>query len=267
MLGGDRLPVVSTLHGTDITLVGQEPGYLEVTRFALRQTDALTAVSRFLCNETRHVFGTELDLRCIHNFVDPEEFKPGCNRELRARFASCEEPLLLHISNFRPVKRVPEVVEIFRRVNERTPARLLLAGNGPEKAGVRELVRSHGLCERVVFLGNQESIVDLMSIADLFVLPSETESFGLAALEAMSSGVPVLASRVGGLPELVDSGHNSWLCSPGEPGEFSERALELLSDEEAYGRMSRRARETAVDRFSIERVIPQYMEVYEALVS
>jgi L-malate glycosyltransferase len=263
MLAERRLPVVSTLHGTDITLVGQEPGYLPVTQFTLHRIDAITAVSDFLCAETQRVFGADLEIRRIHNFVDTEEFRPGCQRELRRHYAADDEALLLHISNFRPVKRVPDVVAIFDRVQRERPARLLLAGIGPERTAVKEQVRQLGLEERVHFLGDQESIVDLMSMADLFLLPSATESFGLAALEAMSCGLPVLASRVGGLPELIESGVDGWLCPLGDVEAFAAAGIELLRDTRLYGHMGRAARATACERFSIARILPQYLECYQ----
>lgn len=263
MLGDRRLPLVATLHGTDITLVGQEPGYMPVTQFTLRHSDAITAVSDWLCEETRRVFGQELELTRIHNFVDTEEFRPCCQRDLRRHYAPDDEALLLHVSNFRPVKRVPDVIGIFERINRRRPSRLLLAGLGPERAAAKEQARELGLEDRVLFLGNQEMIVDLMSVADLFVLPSATESFGLAALEAMSCGVPVLASRVGGLPELIDSGINSWLCPLGDLEAFAEAGAALLLDRDLYDRTARAARDTALERFSIARILPQYLAVYE----
>ena len=266
MLPAGALPVVCTLHGTDITLVGQDPGYLPVTRFTLGHCQAATAVSDFLVEETRRVFGEGLRVRRVYNFVDTEEFKPQRNPELRRCFADPGERVLLHVSNFRPVKCVPHVVEIFARVAARLPARLILAGLGPERNAAKEQVQELGLGGRVHFIGNQESIADLLSVADLFLLPSQTESFGLAALEAMSCAVPVLASRVGGLPELVEDGRNSYLCEAGDVASFAARAAELLGDGELYCRVAGAARETAVERFAIERILPQYVEIYEEVL-
>ncbi|MDP2359473.1 MAG: N-acetyl-alpha-D-glucosaminyl L-malate synthase BshA [bacterium] len=261
------LPVVSTLHGTDITLVGQDPGYLPVTRFTLGNCQALTAVSDFLVEETRRVFGRELAVRRIHNFVDTAEFRPKRNEELRACYATPGERILLHVSNFRPVKRVPDVVSIFARLAAHHPLRLVLAGLGPERNAAKEQVAALGLAERVHFIGNQESMVDLMSMADLYLLPSQTESFGLSALEAMSCGVPVLASRVGGLPELVEDGVNSVLCPLGDVDAFVERGLELLEDPACYQRMAAAARATAEERFTIARILPQYLAVYDEVLA
>lgn len=261
------LPVVSTLHGTDITLVGQDPGYLPVTRFTLAHCQALTAVSDFLVNETRRVFGQELQVERIHNFVDTEEFQPRCNRELRACFANPGEHILLHVSNFRPVKRIPDVVAIFARIAAQCPARLVLAGLGPERNAAKEQVAVLGLQDRVHFIGNQESMVDLMSVADLYLLPSQTESFGLSALEAMSCGVPVLASRVGGLPELVEDGVNSHLCPLGDVEAFAECGLRLLKDRDHYHLLAEAARQTALERFAIHHILPQYVDIYERVLA
>ena len=267
MLPPGSLPLICTLHGTDITLVGQDPGYLPVTRFTLGHSQALTAVSDFLVAETHRVFGAELPVQRVYNFVDTEEFQPLRSLELRRGFADPGERVLLHVSNFRPVKRVPDVVEVFARLARRHPMRLILAGLGPERNAAKEQVQALGLAERVHFIGNQESIVDLLSVSDLFLLPSQTESFGLAALEAMSCGVPVLASRVGGLPELVEDGVNSFLCPTGDVAAFTEQAARLLEDDTLYRRVSAAARDTAVERFAIERILPQYLDLYERVLA
>lgn len=261
------LPVVSTLHGTDITLVGQDPGYLPVTRFTLERCQALTAVSDFLVDETRRVFGEGLAIQRIHNFVDTEEFQPRRNEALRSCFADPAERVLLHVSNFRPVKRVPDVLDIFARLAARHPVRLVLAGLGPDRNAAKEQAARLGLAERVHFIGNQESIVDLMSVADLYLLPSQTESFGLSALEAMSCGVPVLASRVGGLPELIEDGVSSYLCPLGDVEAFAARGDELLADPALYARVSAAARAAAVERFAIERILPDYLACYERVLA
>ena len=263
---GKSLPTVTTLHGTDITLVGQTQGYLPVTQFALRHAGALTAVSDFLAEETRQVFGSDLNIQRIYNFVDIKRFAPRQNQELRSRFAAADEALLLHVSNFRPVKQVHRVIEAFAHLHKRKPARLLLAGMGPERNQMKMLTQQLGVEDRVAFLGNQETVTDLMSIADLFLLPSTTESFGLAALEAMSCGVPVIASRVGGLPELIQEGENGYLCNPTDSQEFAEASLQLLADSELYHRISRAARRTAEERFTIPRILPQYLDLYKSML-
>ncbi len=263
---GKQLPTVTTLHGTDITLVGQTQGYLPVTQFALRHAGALTAVSNFLTDKTREVFGADLSICRIYNFVDVDRFAPRANPELRSRFAAPDAALLLHVSNFRPVKQVHRVIEAFAQIQAKHPARLLLAGMGPERNAMKMLAQELGVESRVEFLGNQETVTDLMSIADLFLLPSTTESFGLAALEAMSCGVPVVASRVGGLPELIQHGENGYLCDATDSSAFSLASLELLRDPDLYKRFSEAARATAVDRFTIPKILPEYLELYESLL-
>jgi N-acetyl-alpha-D-glucosaminyl L-malate synthase BshA len=266
MLEDDRLPLITTLHGTDITLVGQDPGYLPVTQFTLKQSDAITSVSDWLKEETLRVFGQDLNVTRIHNFVDTDEFKPLCLADLRSCYANPDEKLLLHVSNFRPVKRVQDVIQTFASVQQSLPARLILAGLGPERNAMKELARELGLESRVHFIGNNENIIDLMNVADVFLLPSESESFGLAALEAMSCGVPVIASRVGGLPELIDSGLNSYLCEKGDTRAMAQAAIELLSDARHYDTIARAARDSACDRFAIDKILPLYVKLYEASI-
>jgi L-malate glycosyltransferase len=267
MIAEKKLPVVSTLHGTDITLIAQEPGYRDVTRFALQHTKAVTAVSDFLVRETEKALGVDLQIHRIHNFVDTEEFKPRCNNTLRQRFCNTDEKLLLHVSNFRPVKRVADVVRIFHQVQKSNNVRLLMAGSGPDKPKIKEMVTELGLCDKVYFLGNGESIVDLLSISDLFLLPSETESFGLAALEAMSCGIPVLASNTGGLPELIDNGLNGMLFDIGNVDLASSLAIDLLRDTTVYDRIAINARKKAVDQFAVNMIIPEYLAVYEGALA
>lgn len=266
MLEEGRLPLMTTLHGTDITLVGQDPGYLPVTRFTLQHSDAITSVSDWLKAETLRVFDSGLDIRRIHNFVDTDLFRPLCQQGLRNGFANRGESVLLHVSNFRPVKRVQDVIQTFDRVQRALPARLILAGLGPERNAMKELVRQLDIEDKVHFIGNNESIVDLMNVADLFLLPSESESFGLAALEAMSCGIPAVASRVGGLPELIEDGVNSFLCPLGDVDSFAECCIRLLKDRDCYDRIARAARSTAVDRFSIGRILPEYVRLYESIL-
>jgi L-malate glycosyltransferase len=267
MLTEQKLPVVSTLHGTDITLVGQEPGYHPVTAFALRHADALTAVSESLAKDTRKIFGKDLKVECIHNFVDTDQFAPDERPALRAQFAQPDESLFLHLSNFRPVKRVQDVVAIFDRLAKGHPARLLLAGSGPERSAIKQKVHDLGLDHRVSFLADPASLPDLMKIADCFLLPSEQESFGLVALEAMSSGVPVIASDTGGLPELITTGVDGYLVPVGDIDSFTAHAIELTQDPEGRRAMGRVARHTALSRFAIQDIMPKYLQLYESLLA
>ncbi len=266
MLQDRDLPIVTTLHGTDITLVGQEPSYEEITCFALRASNALTAVSEDLARATRETFCQDLVIDTIYNFVDTEIYRPERDPGLRARFAGEDEFLLAHASNFRPVKRTLDVIRIFARVARECPARLVLMGLGPDRHACEELARELGLEERVHFLDNQGSIRDLLRVADLFLLPSETESFGLVALEAMACGVPVIASEVGGLRELIDSGRNSWLCPRGDTEAFAGRAVRLFKDSTHYREISEAARQTAIERFTPQTIVPQYEAVYRRVI-
>jgi len=266
MLTDRRLPVVTTLHGTDITLVGQQPAYEEITSFVLRASDGITAVSGDLAHQTRELFCRELRIDTIHNFVDTSVYKPGPSPELRSQFAPAGVPILVHASNFRPVKRVLDVVRIFDHVQHETDCRLVMMGLGPDRHAAEELVHSLGQQDRVHFLDHQESILDLLSVADLLLLPSETESFGLVALEAMACGVPVLASDVGGLRELIESGHSGYLCPRGNPEAFAVRALQLLQDRGLYAEIAGGARERAVTRFDTHVIVPQYEEHYRRVL-
>jgi len=264
MLADHRVRTVTTLHGTDITLVGQAPSFYEVTKFSIEQSDAVTAVSGWLEAETRRIFRTDRDIRVIHNFIDVDTFKPRALGERRARFASPGEAVLLHISNFRPVKNLRALVEVFRRVNERHPSRLLLVGDGPERLSVLEMVRALGLQDRVQFLGNQEYVEDLLPIADVFLLPSLHESFGLTVLEAMAVGVPVVATNVGGTAEVVAEGETGYLRSPHDVDGMVEAVEMIVSDPDRAASMGEAGRRRAREFFHVDRIVPQYLEVYES---
>lgn len=266
MLTDRRLPFVTTLHGTDITLVGQQPAYEEVTCFALRASDGITAVSEDLARQTRELFCSELRIDTIHNFVDTEVYRPGPDPALRSQFAPAGVPVLVHASNFRPVKRVLDVIRIFDHVQRELDCRLVMMGTGPDRHAAEELVAQLGHGERVHFLDNQESIRDLLSVADLLLLPSETESFGLVALEAMACGVPVLASDVGGLRELIVNGQSGFLCARGNPEAFALRALQLLQDRGLYQQIAGAGRERAVTRFDTRVILPLYEEHYRRVL-
>ena len=258
---GGALPFITTLHGTDITLVGRDPSYLPITRFGIEVSDAVTAVSEWLKAETVSGFNTAKEIEVIPNFVDPQRFrKEGRTRPWLA--CGTKEKLLCHVSNFRPVKRVLDVVEIFARVAARLPVRLLMIGDGPDRSRAEQFVRNHGLRQRVTFLGNVPNLEELMASSDLFLLPSEAESFGMAALEAMASEVPVIATRSGGLPEVVEDGETGYLLPVGDVAAMAERAIEILSDRELQTRMGRAGRELASARFHVNRIVPLYRDLY-----
>ncbi|UCC73656.1 MAG: N-acetyl-alpha-D-glucosaminyl L-malate synthase BshA [Gemmatimonadota bacterium] len=265
-----ELKIVTTLHGTDITLVGQDPSYRSIVKFSIERSDSLTAVSEFLKRETIAAFGCfGCDVRVIPNFVDTEVFGRTAERQRRGHrnaLANSDEKIIMHISNFRPVKRVGDVVRVSARVMERVPARLIFVGDGPDRHMAEDKARSLGIGDRVVFLGKQESVAELLACADLFLLPSESESFGLSALEAMASEVPVVGTRCGGLEELVEDGSTGRLLPVGAVDAMADAAIEILSEPGRQQAMGRAGRAEAEEAYSVERIIPMYEAFYEEVV-
>jgi len=263
--GGPR--IMTTLHGTDITLVGQHPSFHSITRFSILRSHGLTAVSQYLSDETTLHFGVDPSrIEVIPNFVDTQRYRRGVGPCHRASLAAPEEKILMHISNFRSVKRVEDVVAIFAGVQAALPSRLIMVGDGPERPRAQQAAHELGVTDRVRFLGKHEAVEDLLSCADLFLLPSESESFGLAALEAMSCEVPVIATRVGGLPEVVIEGESGRLFPVGEVEAMAEAAIEILRSPELWTRMSTGARAMAVERFDSEAIIGRYEASYERIL-
>lgn len=267
MLKPRHLPVVTTLHGTDITLVGSDRSYLPITKFSIEQSNGVTAVSNFLKEATLRTFGVKNDIEVIYNFVNCDIYKPIEGGELRGHYSPNGEKIVIHLSNFRPVKRPADVVEIFEKVQAKIPAILLMVGDGPERSSAEWLARHHGVDKKVHFLGKRDNIEDLIGISDLLLLPSDNESFGLVALEAMACEVPVIVSKVGGLPEVVTDGVAGYLVEPRDVDKMAERALHILSDESRRKEMGKGARETARKRFCASKIIPQYEQYYEKIVS
>ncbi|MCA9755070.1 MAG: N-acetyl-alpha-D-glucosaminyl L-malate synthase BshA [Candidatus Eisenbacteria bacterium] len=259
-----RLPVVTTLHGTDITLVGVQPAFHRITRFSIEESDRVTAVSQFLRQKTVESFGVEREIEVIPNFVDPDKFRPLDERRLPF-CANRDEKIVVHASNFRPVKNIPSVIHTFAKIREAMPARLLLVGDGPERYGAQELVGQLGLQKNVHFLGIREGMSDLLGCADLYLLPSEHESFGLSALEAMSCGAPVIATSRGGTGEVVVPGVTGYLCDPHDIDEMGRIAVELLSDQERHRLVGQAARKRVLELFTEGKVIAQYEQVYREL--
>jgi N-acetyl-alpha-D-glucosaminyl L-malate synthase BshA len=261
---GRKLPFVTTLHGTDITLVGLDPSYLPITRFAIEQSDGVTAISRYLRARTQEEFGVEREVEVIANFVNCDLYRRSeeiC-RERRKLYAADGEKLLMHVSNFRPVKRALDVMEIFARIAQQIPSRLLMAGDGPDRAACERFAYRAGILDRVAFLGKQESVNELLPIADILLMPSEMESFGLAALEAMACEVPTVGTAVGGVPEVVTNGETGLLFPVGAVEEMAAAAIALLQDPARLSAMGNAGRRFAQQNFCSTRIIPLYEQYY-----
>lgn len=261
------IKILTTLHGTDITLVGQEESFKSITRFSIERSDGVTAVSRYLHDQTVQTLQVEKPIEVIPNFVDTELFKRShekeCSREMLSPDGS---KVIMHISNMRPVKRLPDVIRVFANVSREIKARLVMVGDGPERAAAHRLAEELGVGERVVFLGAQESIASLLNCADLVLQPSATESFGLSILEAMSTGVPVISTRCGGPEEVVLDGESGYLSAVGDVDGMSADAIRLLSDSKLYDSFSRMARSRVVENFTIQKVTAKYLNFYRSML-
>ena len=255
--------LVATLHGTDITLVGNDPSYSEIVAYSIEQSDVVTAVSESLRDSTRTELGVTRPIEVIPNFLDCDVHRRLDMRELRRRFCPDDETkLVIHVSNFRPVKRIDAVMEVFNRIRQRVPARLLLVGDGPELTTVYRMGRELGITDLVTAVGPQEEVAPLFSVADLFLLPSAHESFGMAALEAMACEVPVVASNAGGLPEVMENGGSGFLHEPDDLDGMAESGVRLLTDAALHARVTKAARSRACDKFSADRIVPLYEACY-----
>ncbi|MGH9588224.1 MAG: N-acetyl-alpha-D-glucosaminyl L-malate synthase BshA [Acidobacteriaceae bacterium] len=264
-----RLPFVTTLHGTDITLVGLDHSYLPITRFGINESDGVTAISNYLRERTVSEFGITREIEVIPNFVNCDVYTPLSEEARdrgRSQFAEPGEKILVHLSNFRPVKRAVDVVEIFARVAREIPTRLLLIGDGPDRSQAEWLARRLHIQDRIHFLGKQAGVSDLLPLADLMLMPSELESFGLAALESMACRVPAIATAVGGVPELIEDRINGRLFAVGDVEGMARASIELLSDGDRYESMATAARQTAQQRFCASHIIPQYEAFYERML-
>ncbi len=257
------LKVITTLHGTDITLVGLEPSFLPVVKFSIERSDGVTAVSRFLREKTLTNFGITKDITVIANFVDTEKYRRIPCEEICERFAPQGEKILVHVSNFRAVKRVPDVIKIFHEVRKKIPSTLILVGDGPDRSTCELLVRELGIQQHVKFLGKQLELVPILSAADLFLMPSQSESFGLSALEAMACEVPVISSSVGGLPELQVHGETGYIAEIGDIDRMARYAIELLTNEAKHRMFAEAARRRAVEHFDVHTIVNQYEAYYE----
>jgi L-malate glycosyltransferase len=261
-----RLPFITTLHGTDITLVGNNPNFLPITRFSIEQSDGVTSISEYLYRQTVKEFGIKRPIEVIPNFVNCDLYTRKPDAKLRAEWAPNGEPILMHLSNFRPVKRILDAIEIFALVREKMPAKLVMIGDGPDREPAEALARARGVEKDVLFLGKQNGVREKLGQADLFLLPSQLESFGLAALEAMACEVPVIATNTGGVPEVVEQGVDGYLVEPGDVKLAGEYAIELLSRADRGREMGVRARASAKRRFCANDVIPMYERYYERVL-
>jgi N-acetyl-alpha-D-glucosaminyl L-malate synthase BshA len=266
MLKPGKLPFVTTLHGTDITLVGMDRSYLTITRFSIEESDAVTAISEYLRQVTIEEFEVRRPVEVIPNFVNCTVFQPADGKCRREEFAPSGEKVLVHLSNFRPVKRVPDVVDIFELVRREMPAKLLLIGDGPERAVAEWMVRDKKLTRDAIFLGKQSQVQDLLNCADVLLLPSELESFGLVALEAMACGVPAVCSNVGGMPEVITEGVEGYLVPPRDVKTMAARALDILTNPERRKQMGTAARQRALAQFCSTKIIPLYEKLYERVL-
>ncbi|HKI46946.1 MAG TPA: N-acetyl-alpha-D-glucosaminyl L-malate synthase BshA [Balneolales bacterium] len=258
-----HVPIITTLHGTDITIVGSDSSYLPVVTFSINESDGVTAVSQYLREETNKRFDIHKDIRVIPNFVDTERFKRTAREHFRKAICPNDEFIIAHVSNFRKVKRVGDVIRVFSKVLESgIPAKLLLVGDGPDRQNAEDICRELNTCKDVRFLGKQEKVEEVLSIADLFIMPSGSETFGLAALEAMSCSVPVISSNIGGLPELNIHGESGYLCNLGDVDKMAEYAIGILKDPELRKVMSENARKRA-SQFELEKVVDMYEAYYE----
>lgn len=257
---GIEMPVITTLHGTDITLVGKNPTYKPAVTFSINNSDVVTSVSESLRKDTLEIFDIRKEIKVIPNFVDLSLYNPDV--KCRSNFAPKGEKLITHISNFRKVKRISDVVEVFYRVQQKSNALLLMLGEGPEKEKARQQAQELGILDKVKFLGKTSEVERVLCMSDLFLLPSETESFGLAALEAMAAGVPVISTNTGGLPEVNIDGITGFTANVGDVGTMASRAVELLNDPAKFSRFRKQAREQA-ERFSLETIGPEYLRLYQ----
>ncbi len=257
-----NIPIITTLHGTDITLVGSDPSYKHVVEFSINKSDGVTAVSDYLRNETYRLFELNNDIKVIPNFIDLERFKKRDKSHFKTAISPDDGKVVVHVSNFRKVKRIDDVVTVFGKILEHgVTAKLLMVGDGPERQLAEQQCRDMGICDRVRFLGKQEAVEDVLSIADLFLMPSASETFGLAALEAMSSSVPVVSTNIGGLPEVNIHGETGFLCDLGDVDSMAKYAVKILTDDELHSQLAKNARKQA-ETFKQDLIVQQYEDFY-----
>ena len=262
---GKYIPVVTTLHGTDITLVGHDKSFSPVVTFSMNKSDGITAVSQYLKDKTNSLFDIEKEIRVIYNFVDFSRFQKKNKDHFKMAIAPEGEKILVHVSNFRKVKRVEDVIQVFYEILKSIPSKLLLIGDGPERTNMERLVRKLNLSADVRFLGKQDAVEEILAVSDLFLIPSENESFGLAALEAMACEVPIISSNAGGLPEVNVDGVTGYICKIGDTADMAAKSILLLSDEEKLSEFKNNALEHA-KKFDLQYILPQYEDYYREVI-
>jgi len=267
ILGQNKIKIITTLHGTDITLVGLEPSYLSVMKFSIEQSDGVTAVSRFLKEKTLINYQINKDIRVIPNFVDTNKYKRLESTDICSHLAPRGEKILIHVSNFRPLKRVHDVIRVFNLVRQKIPSKLILVGDGPDRSSCEQLARELNIFDEVKFLGKQVELVPLLSAADLFIIPSQSESFGLSALEAMACELPVIASSVGGLPELVVHGETGYIAEIGDIERMAKYAIDLLSNGVKYKMFAAESRRRAAEMFNKKKIVDEYEQYYNYILT
>lgn len=265
MLGRSDIKVITTLHGTDITLVGLEPSFLPVMKFSIERSDGVTAVSRFLREKTLTNYGIDKDIEVIPNFVDTRKYYRHPKEEVRSHFGSSDEKIIVHISNFRPVKRVADAIRIFDQLRHKVPSKLVIVGDGPDRSQCELLTRELGIHDHVRFLGKQTDVIHVLSTADLFLMPSQSESFGLSALEAMACGVPVISSSVGGLPELQIHGKTGFIAEIGDIDRMAKYSIDLLTNPSKHQHFAQAARDRAIE-FEASKIVAQYEDYYKKVL-
>jgi N-acetyl-alpha-D-glucosaminyl L-malate synthase BshA len=262
-----KLKFITTLHGTDITLVGLEPSFMPLVKFSIEESDGVTTVSRFLREKTLTNYNIQKEIEVIYNFIDIDKFRPNKSVEFRKHIAANNEKILVHTSNFRVVKRVIDTIKILDKVKKEIPAKLLLVGDGPDRSECERLTRELNLQKDVIFLGKQDGLTEILNAADLFLMPSQSESFGLSALEAMACGIPVVSSSVGGLPELNIHNETGYIAEIGDTERMAKYAIELFTNEKRYNSFSKNARDRAVKNFDKNLIVPKYVEYYEKVLN
>ncbi|PID63152.1 MAG: N-acetyl-alpha-D-glucosaminyl L-malate synthase BshA [Ignavibacteriae bacterium] len=264
---GRDIKIITTLHGTDITLVGLEPSFLPLVKLSIEESDGVTAVSRFLKEKTITNYHIKKDIEVVHNFIDTEVYKPVCNEQFKKHIAPNNEKILIHTSNFRSVKRVCDTIRTLNIVRKKIHAKLLLIGDGPDRSECERLARELQLEKDVIFLGKQDGLEKLLSVADIFLMPSQSESFGLSALEAMACGIPVISSSVGGLPELIVHNKTGFIAEFGDVDRMAKYTLELLTKKKKYNSFSKFSRERAINVFEKDLIVPKYIKYYEKILA